>query len=63
MKFLTGLIFGLGISISKQEAVSIERAEEIIRYHTIYSEATVPTKIEDELYNPRKDERLNYTSE
>jgi hypothetical protein len=63
MKFLTGLLFGLGLSMSKQEAISVQRAEEIIKYQAIYAEAIVPTKIEDELYSPRKDERLNHTYE
>jgi hypothetical protein len=63
MKLLAGLLFGLGLSMSKQEAISVQRAEEIIRYQSIYSEAIVPTKIEDELYSPRKDERLNHTYE
>jgi|WetSurMetagenome_2_1015567.scaffolds.fasta_scaffold832349_2 hypothetical protein len=63
MKFLTGLLFGLGLSMAKPEAVSVERADVIIRYPTIYSEATVPTKTEDELYSPRKDYRENHTYE
>jgi hypothetical protein len=63
MKFLTGLLIGLGLSMAKPEAVSVEKAEEIIRYPPVYAEATVPTKTEDELYSPRKDYRENHTSE
>jgi hypothetical protein len=62
MKFLTGLLLGLGLCISA-EAGSIKRTNEIIKYPTVYAEATVPTKIDDELYIQREDDELNYTSE
>jgi hypothetical protein len=57
MKFLAGLLLGLNLF------GTVDKGHEIITYPTIYSEAIAPTRIEDELYNPIKDKRLNYTSE
>jgi hypothetical protein len=56
MKFLTALVLGLNLSVA-------DKGQEIIQRSIIYAEATVPTKLEEELYYQKKESRLNYTSE